>query len=104
MAWKYKRGEVWWIGTRANGRLIAKSTGEQFGFQKQLFISQVISFCIVAFLLQRLTGFLGTLDGGEDFVGFVVRRFLRLDEAEAGEGQVGAVGENHVSLVGLPVF
>lgn len=29
MAWKYKRGEVWWIGTRANGRLIAKSTGEQ---------------------------------------------------------------------------
>lgn len=29
MAWKYKRGEVWWIGTRANGRLIAKSTGER---------------------------------------------------------------------------
>jgi F-type H+-transporting ATPase subunit b len=32
---------------------IAKSTGEQFGFQKQLFISQVISFGIVCFLLQR---------------------------------------------------
>ena len=30
-----------------------KSTGEQFGFQWQLFISQVISFCVVAFLLQR---------------------------------------------------
>jgi len=30
---------------------LAKSTGEQFGFQTQLFISQVISFCIVAFLL-----------------------------------------------------
>ena len=29
MAWKYKRGEVWWIGTRANGRLISKSTGER---------------------------------------------------------------------------
>jgi integrase len=29
MAWKYKRGEVWWIGTRANGRIIAKSTGER---------------------------------------------------------------------------
>jgi F-type H+-transporting ATPase subunit b len=32
---------------------IAKSTGEQFGFQTQLFISQVISFCIIAFLLHR---------------------------------------------------
>jgi F-type H+-transporting ATPase subunit b len=32
---------------------LAKSTGEQFGFNKQLFISQVISFCIVAFLLHR---------------------------------------------------
>ncbi len=32
---------------------IAKSTGEQFGFNTQLFISQVISFCIVAFLLHR---------------------------------------------------
>jgi F-type H+-transporting ATPase subunit b len=32
---------------------LAKSTGETFGFQKQLFISQVISFCIVAFLLHR---------------------------------------------------
>jgi F-type H+-transporting ATPase subunit b len=30
-----------------------KSTGEQFGFQWQLFFSQVISFCAVAFLLQR---------------------------------------------------
>lgn len=30
-----------------------KSTGEQFGFQWQLFFSQVISFCVVAFLLQR---------------------------------------------------
>ena len=29
MAWLYKRGEVWWIGTRANGRLIAKSTKER---------------------------------------------------------------------------
>src|SRR6266540_5393395 len=39
----------------ASGGLIesAKKTGEQFGFQKQLFISQVISFCIVAFLLHR---------------------------------------------------
>lgn len=32
---------------------LAKSTGEQFGFQTQLFVSQVISFCIVAFLLHR---------------------------------------------------
>jgi F-type H+-transporting ATPase subunit b len=32
---------------------LARSTGEQFGFQKQLFISQIISFCVVAFLLQR---------------------------------------------------
>ena len=32
---------------------LAKSTGEQFGFQTQLFISQIISFCIVAFLLHR---------------------------------------------------
>ena len=30
-----------------------KSTGEQFGFQWPLFISQVISFCVVAFLLHR---------------------------------------------------
>ncbi|HYG21994.1 MAG TPA: F0F1 ATP synthase subunit B [Verrucomicrobiae bacterium] len=32
---------------------IARETGEQFGFNTQLFISQVISFCIVAFLLHR---------------------------------------------------
>jgi F-type H+-transporting ATPase subunit b len=32
---------------------LAKATGEQFGFQTQLFVSQVISFCIVAFLLHR---------------------------------------------------
>jgi len=32
---------------------MVKSTGEQFGFNTSLFISQVISFCIVAFLLQR---------------------------------------------------
>jgi F-type H+-transporting ATPase subunit b len=32
---------------------LAKSTGEQFGFQKQLFISQVISFCVVAYALHR---------------------------------------------------
>ena len=32
---------------------LAKSTGEQFGFQKQLFISQVISFAVVCFLLHR---------------------------------------------------
>jgi len=32
---------------------IAKSTGEQFGFNTGLFISQCISFCAVAFLLQR---------------------------------------------------
>ena len=30
-----------------------KSTGEEFGFQTQLFVSQVVSFCIVAFLLHR---------------------------------------------------
>src|SRR5262249_51822248 len=30
-----------------------KGIGEQFGFQKQLFFSQVISFCVLAFLLQR---------------------------------------------------
>lgn len=32
---------------------LAKKTGEQFGFQTQLFVSQVISFAIVCFLLQR---------------------------------------------------
>ncbi len=32
---------------------LARSTGEQFGFNTSLFFSQVISFCIVAFLLQR---------------------------------------------------
>ena len=32
---------------------LAQKTGETFGFQKQLFISQAISFCIVAFLLHR---------------------------------------------------
>lgn len=32
---------------------LARETGEQFGFNTQLFISQVISFCVVAFLLQR---------------------------------------------------
>jgi len=32
---------------------LGKSTGETFGFNTQLFISQVISFCIVAFLLHR---------------------------------------------------
>ena len=32
---------------------LAKNTGEQFGFQKQLFVSQVISFAIVCFLLHR---------------------------------------------------
>jgi F-type H+-transporting ATPase subunit b len=39
----------------AAGNLIelAKSTGEQFGFQTQLFVSQIISFCVVAFLLHR---------------------------------------------------
>jgi F-type H+-transporting ATPase subunit b len=31
----------------------ARDIGEQFGFQKQLFIAQVISFCIIAFLLHR---------------------------------------------------
>jgi F-type H+-transporting ATPase subunit b len=39
----------------AAGGLIesAKQTGEQFGFNSSLFVSQVISFCIVAFLLHR---------------------------------------------------
>jgi F-type H+-transporting ATPase subunit b len=32
---------------------LAKSTGEQFGFQKQLFFSQVISFGVVCFALHR---------------------------------------------------
>ncbi len=32
---------------------IAKETGEKFGFNTSLFVSQVISFCIVAFLLHR---------------------------------------------------
>jgi F-type H+-transporting ATPase subunit b len=32
---------------------MVKSTGEQFGFQTQLFVSQVVSFCIVAFALHR---------------------------------------------------
>ncbi|HEY6168105.1 MAG TPA: F0F1 ATP synthase subunit B [Verrucomicrobiae bacterium] len=32
---------------------LAKSTGETFGFNTSLFISQIISFCIVAFLLHR---------------------------------------------------
>lgn len=32
---------------------IAKSTGETFGFNAWLFFSQIISFCIVAFLLQK---------------------------------------------------
>src|SRR5688500_9488839 len=32
---------------------IARQTGEQFGFNTSLFISQVISFLIVAFLLHR---------------------------------------------------
>lgn len=32
---------------------LAKNTGEQFGFQKQLFFSQVISFAIVCFALHR---------------------------------------------------
>ena len=31
----------------------ARDIGEQFGFQTQLFVSQVISFAIVCFLLQR---------------------------------------------------
>jgi len=39
----------------AEGSLLdlAKSTGETFGFQKQLFLSQVISFCVIAFALHR---------------------------------------------------
>ena len=32
---------------------MVKATGEQFGFNTGLFISQAISFCVVAFLLQR---------------------------------------------------
>ncbi|MEY4385430.1 MAG: hypothetical protein RLY20_713 [Verrucomicrobiota bacterium] len=32
---------------------LAKNTGETFGFQTQLFVSQVISFCVIAFLLHR---------------------------------------------------
>jgi F-type H+-transporting ATPase subunit b len=32
---------------------LARSTGEQFGFNTSLFVSQIISFCIVAFLLHR---------------------------------------------------
>ena len=32
---------------------MARSTGEQFGFNKSIFISQVISFLIVAFLLKK---------------------------------------------------
>src|SRR3954470_20208613 len=32
---------------------LAKSTGEQFGFNTSLFVSQVISFLIVAFLLKK---------------------------------------------------
>jgi F-type H+-transporting ATPase subunit b len=32
---------------------MARSTGEQFGFNLSLFISQIISFMIVAFLLRR---------------------------------------------------
>ena len=32
---------------------LARSTGQQFGFNTSLFVSQAISFCIVAFLLQR---------------------------------------------------
>ena len=32
---------------------IARTTGEQFGFNTSLFVSQVISFLIVAFLLHR---------------------------------------------------
>ena len=39
----------------AEGSLLdlAKSTGETFGFQKQLFVSQIISFCVIAFALHR---------------------------------------------------
>ena len=32
---------------------LAKNTGEQFGFQKQLFICQIISFALVCLALQR---------------------------------------------------
>jgi len=32
---------------------LARSTGETFGFNTQLFISQAISFCILAFVLHR---------------------------------------------------
>ena len=38
----------------ADLRELAKSTGEQFGFQTQIFLSQVISFSVVCFLLHRL--------------------------------------------------
>lgn len=31
----------------------ARGIGEQFGFNRQLFFSQVVSFCVVAFLLHR---------------------------------------------------
>jgi F-type H+-transporting ATPase subunit b len=39
----------------ADGGLIEslKSTGETFGFNTSIFISQVISFCVVAFLLRK---------------------------------------------------
>src|SRR6266404_5650747 len=39
----------------AGGGIIesARETGEKFGFNTSLFVSQVISFCIVAFLLHR---------------------------------------------------
>jgi F-type H+-transporting ATPase subunit b len=46
--------EVTMLAAAGGGLLdIAQSTGEAFGFNKSLFISQVISFCIVAFLLHR---------------------------------------------------
>jgi F-type H+-transporting ATPase subunit b len=32
---------------------LAKSTGETFGFNTSLFVSQAISFCVIAFLLQK---------------------------------------------------
>ena len=44
--------QILFLGAASLGE-IAKQTGEQFGFQTQLFISQIISFCIVAFLLHR---------------------------------------------------
>ena len=37
----------------AAGGGVAQEVAEQFGFHWQLFISQVISFCLIAFLLQR---------------------------------------------------